>query len=68
MKNPHEVQMGTRIAVIATLLLLALVALGTLAWQAYHTAHGACQSEAHLADLCGSSPKQRGSYDTWPIH
>lgn len=52
MKNPHEVDMGTRLAVVATLLLLAFVALGTLAWQAY-TENGACQSEAHFADLCG---------------
>lgn len=35
MKNPHEVDLGTRLMVIATLLLLALVALGTMAWQAY---------------------------------
>lgn len=52
MKNPHEVPMAWKLGAVATVLGLMLLVLGTLAYLAY-TAHGACQSEAHLADLCG---------------
>ena len=52
MKNPHEVPMAWKLGAVATVLGLMLLVLGTLAYLAY-TAHGACQSEAHFADLCG---------------